>query len=211
MSIFIELVAYLKKDYGIEILANLEEFPLDLDPSLSVYHEKIAERIEAMRLSKPEKHTGSRYYIHRVRPFFVRGSVYYEVTFYRAVDNVSKFDRIIAFTDIDLTDKYAALLTLKTDAIQVLQQKMPITIIRNWEVSIRPCEFKNFARLFGASIKVERSSPEYRFLMSYLTNNSESLLSLLELPDNLYQAMKDQALTGIASHRYFPLWIVLVN
>lgn len=195
----------LRVNYGIAILANLEDFPLDLDPSLKEYHEKIADRIEAARLSKPEKNSSSRYYIHKVRPFFVKGGVYYEVTFYRAVDNVSKFDRTIAFTDIDLTDKYAALLTLKTDAIQVLQQNMPITIIREWEVSIRPCEFNNFARLFGTSIKVEKTSPEYRFLMSYLTNNSESLVSLLEMADNLYQAMKNQALSGISRPLIFPV------
>lgn len=195
----------LKQQYGVEILANLEDFPLDLDPSLREYHEKIAERIEAVRLSKPEKSNGSRYYIHKVRPFFVRGGIYYEVTFHRATNNVSKFDRIIAFTDIDLTDKYAAMLTLKADSIQVLEQAMPISIIRKWEVSIRPCEFNNFARLFGIVTKVESSSREYRFLMGYLTNNYESLLSLLEMPDSLYQAMKDQALSGIIKPQIFPV------
>ena len=48
-----------------------------------------------------------------------------------------------------MTDKYAAMLTLQHDAIDVLDQTMPITVIRAWEVSIRPCEFDNFARLFG--------------------------------------------------------------
>ena len=195
----------LRVSYGFSILENLEAFPIDLDPSLKEYHEKIAERIEIVRLSKQEKKTSSRYYIHRVRPFFVKGCIYYEVTFYRAIDNVSKFDRIIAFTNIDLTDKYAALLILKTDAIQILQQNMPITIIREWEVSIRPCEFNNFARLFGISIKVEKTSPEYRFLMSYLTNNSESIVSLLDMTDNWYQAMKNQALIGVSKPQIFPV------
>jgi hypothetical protein len=59
----------------------------------------------------------SRYYIHKTRPFFVGGRIYYEVTFYRAVNKVSKFDRIIAFTDIDMTDEYAAMLTLQSDLV----------------------------------------------------------------------------------------------
>jgi hypothetical protein len=50
----------LKINYGVEILTNLEGFPLDLDPSLREYHEKIAARIEAIRLSKPEKSNSSR-------------------------------------------------------------------------------------------------------------------------------------------------------
>jgi hypothetical protein len=49
-----------------------------------------------------------RYYIHKTRPFFVGGRIYYEATFFRAVNKVSKFDRVIAFTNIDMTDKYSA-------------------------------------------------------------------------------------------------------
>lgn len=195
----------LRDKYQVAILGNLEAFPIDLDPSLKEYHEKIADRIELIRLGRRETNIGSRYYIHKVRPFFVRGGVYYEVSFYRAVDNVNKFDRIIGFTDIDLTDKYAAHLILKSDAIQVLQQNMPITIIREWEVSIRPCEFNNLAKLFGISVKVEKTSPEYRFLMRYLTTNSESLVSVLEMADNLYQAMRYQALTGVSKPQIFPV------
>lgn len=145
---------------GIAVLANLEAFPVDLDPSLREYHEKIAARIEAVRTTPSDRSTRDRYYIHKTRPFFLGGRIYYEVTFYRAINKVSKFDRIIAFTDIDMTDKYAAMLKLQRDSIEVLGQTMPITIIRQWEVSIRPCEFDNFARLLGIAFKVRTNSAE---------------------------------------------------
>jgi hypothetical protein len=149
----------LKESCGISVLANLESFPVDLDPSLREYHEKIAARIDLARSAPrpPDISAPSRYYIHKTRPFFVGGRIYYEVTFYRAVNRVSKFDRIIAFTDIDMTDKYSAMLTLQRDSIDVLDQTMPITIIRDWEVSIRPCEFSNFARLLGITTRVGRA------------------------------------------------------
>lgn len=113
------------------VLGNLESFPVDLDPSLREYHLKIAQRIEAARGMRLDREAGARYYIHRARPFFAEGRIYYEVTFSRAVDRVSKFDRIIAFTDIDLTDKYSAYLVLQRDGIRVLDQVMPITLIRS--------------------------------------------------------------------------------
>lgn len=172
----------LQDNCGVAVLANLEAFPVDLDPSLREYHEKIATRIDAVRLAPPNS-PRDRYYIHKTRPFFVGGRIYYEVTFYRAINKVSKFDRIIAFTNIDMTDKYAAMLTLCRDSIEVLGQTMPITIIRDWEVSIRPCEFNNFARLLGMSITVQTNSPEYRYLMHRLTTSSDSLLNLLDMPD----------------------------
>src|SRR5688572_7633576 len=44
----------LQNNYGIGVLANLEAFPVDLDPSLREYHEKIASRIEAVRFAQLE-------------------------------------------------------------------------------------------------------------------------------------------------------------
>jgi hypothetical protein len=190
---------------GIEVLANLEDFPVNLDPSLREYHQKIAERIEAFRLAQPDRRAHDRYYIHRTRPFFVGRHVYYEVTFYRAVNKVSKFDRIIAFTDIDMTDKYAAMLTLARDSIEVLGKKMPIIIILTWAVSIRPCEFDNFARLLGMSTNVRTNSQEYRYLMRALTAGSGNLLDLIDLPDDKYAEVRAAAIAGGEKSQIFPI------
>ena len=195
----------LRDNCGVGVLANLEAFPVDLDPSLREYHEKIASRIEAVRSTPPDSSTRDRYYIHKTRPFFVGGRIYYEVTFYRAVNKVSKFDRIIAFTDIDMTDKYAAMLTLQRDSIEVLGHTMPITIIRQWEVSIRPCEFNNFARLLGMTVAVQTKSQEYRYLMRGLTAGSGSLLDLVDMSDNKYMAARATGTAGVATPQVFPV------
>jgi hypothetical protein len=190
---------------GIAVLANLESFPVDLDPSLREYHEKIAARIEAVRSTPPHGTARDRYYIHKTRPFFVDGRIYYEVTFYRAINKVSKFDRIIAFTNIDMTDKYSAMLTLQRDSIDVLNQRMPITIIRDWEVSIRPCEFDNFARLLGITTKVGTGSAEYRYLMHGLTVGSGSLLDLIDMPDEKYAETKAAGTARVTKPQIFPM------
>ncbi|MBA0127813.1 AAA family ATPase [Haloechinothrix sp. YIM 98757] len=194
----------LQDSCGIAVLANLESFPIDLDPSLREYHEKIAARIEAVRSTSPDSNARDRYYIHKTRPFFVRGRIYYEVTFYRAINKVSKFDHIIAFTDIDMTDEYAAMLTLQGDSIDVLDQTVPITIIREWEVSIRPCEFDNFARLLGITTNVRTNSSEYRYLMRKLTASSGNLLDLIDMPDDEYQAVKAGGTPDVSSPQIFP-------
>jgi len=79
-----------------------------------------------------------RYRVHRVRPFFTGGQVRYEVTSSNITDRVNKFDRNTAFTDIEMTDKYAAQLRTLPDSTEVLGHTMPITIIRAWKVLIRP-------------------------------------------------------------------------
>lgn len=195
----------LQDNCGVAVLANLENFPVDLDPSLREYHEKIAARIEAFRSSRPHRGARDRYYIHKARPFFVGGRIYYEITFYRAVNKVSKFDRIIAFTHIDMTDKYAAMLTLRRDSIEVLGQTMPITIIREWGVSIRPCEFDNFARLLGMLTAVRTNSEEYRYLMQGLTVGSGSLLDLVDMPDDKYAVVMAAGTAGVDKPQIFPV------
>lgn len=176
--------------YGITILRNLDKFPVDLDPSLREYHEKIAESIRVTKETSTTNTTVARYYIHKTRPFFIDGDIFYEVTFYRAVNKVSKFDRIIAFTDIDINDKYASLLMLQQNSIDVLEQAMPITVIRNWKVSIRPCELKNYARLLGIDIRVRTDSQEYQILMDWLTQYSANLLDIVDMPTNSYNWLK---------------------
>lgn len=195
----------IKDSCGIDALVNLESFPVDLDPSLREYHEKIAARVDVPQSSGSGRNVRGRYYIHKTRPFFVLGRIYYEVTFYRAVNKVSKFDRVIAFTDIDMTDKYSAMLTLQRDSIEVLDQTMPITIIRAWEVSIRPCEFDNFARLLGITAKVRSNSAEYGYLMRQLTEGSGSLLDLVELSDDQYAAIKAAGTATGTKPQIFPV------
>jgi hypothetical protein len=184
-----------QKEFGTAILGNLEKFPADLDPSLREYHEKIAERIEAARATQASSRR-ERYYVHSSRPFFTGGRVYYEVTFSAAHDWTSKFDRTIAFTDIDMTDRYAAHLDLSSESITVLGKTMPILVIRAWEVSIRPCELDNFARLLGQSTRVQSSHTEYRNLMQYLTRTHSSLLDLVDMTDAAYGQLRSWALSG---------------
>jgi hypothetical protein len=202
---FLRIRTLLLNSYSLKALSNLEDFPIDLDPALREYHERIAERIDAFRLS-PTEGTRSRYYIHGVRPFFVKGSIFYEVTFHNASDHTAKFDRFMAFTDIDMTDKYAAYLTLKRDAINVIGHNMPIIIISEWAVSIRPCEFNNFAKLFGEDIKVDSGQSEYRSLMAYLTETSSNLLDVVKVSDDDFAKLRDKVLEKSRSFaRVFPI------
>ena len=186
----------LNDDCGLLVLGNLEKFPVDLDPSLREYHEKIAQQIESVKSTKLDTSSRDRYYVQKTRPFFVGGRIYYEVTFCRAINKVSKFDRVIAFTQIDMTDKYSAMLTLKRDWIEVLGQKMPITIVRDWEVSIRPCEIQNFARLLGLGVSVSGGTSEYQYLMRLLTVSAGSLIDLVDLPDERYGRLRAEGTAG---------------
>lgn len=187
---------------GISILANLESFPLNQDPALAEYHNKIALAIE--KSGPPLSNHRDRYYILKTQPFVTDDQIYYEVTFCQAVNQSNKSQRIIAFTNIDIADNYAAILALQDTTIEAFGQQMPITLIRNWEVAIRPAEIKNFARLLGQEMQRGRTdSDEYKFVMRELTTGS-TLLDLIDASDDRYRSMRAQGTAKTRNLQIFP-------
>jgi len=181
---------YLKTKYSLDVLANLEKFPTNTDSDLREYYEKIADRVNR---HKPFDLSGAeyeRFYIRRIKPFFVGQRIYYEVTFTLASEKSSKFDRIIAFTSLEISHFYATRLYTVSDRVEILGKNMPILIIVGWETSIRPCELNNFGKLFNVDLKVDSGNSEYRELMRFLTGTGFSLVELLDFPDYDYLAVR---------------------
>ena len=194
-----KLRAFCVDKWEIYILKNLEKYPLNLDRGLQEYYEIIAKEIDRKDLS-PSSDRGDRYYIDRVLPFLVSGKIYYEVTFHNAIDTFSKFNRIIGFTDIDIVDYYAANLKVKKARVEVFGKDISINIITRWEVSIRPCEFDNFFRLFTPDFQsMSTNRSEYKQLMRILTNNRMSLVDLIDLDEYEFSEYIDQINSNAAN------------
>ena len=176
----------MNKYFGFPVLHNLNKFPLNLDTALQEYYTKIAERIE----QHPAYLGGDsdRYYIQKIKPFFVNGKEYYEVTFTPATDKISKSNRVIAFTQLPITSFYASRFHLQEDSIQILGKTMPIMIIEGWEVSIRQCEFKNFASIITGETK-DIPYSEQREICRSLTEGGYSLTELLDFSDSAYNQL----------------------
>ncbi len=193
----IRIKSRLKNTYGLDVLSNIDKFPINTDLALQEYYEKIVERIEHPTKARKVSPYRDRYYIQKIKPLFVKHEIYYEVTFTIASAQISKFDRVIAFTKLDISDNYAVKLSVIHDDIEVLGKKMPIHIIDKWEVSIRPCELNNFARILGENIDVQSKSAEYKNLMSFLTETSLSLVEIIDLPDDYYDGAKNRIAQGV--------------
>lgn len=189
----LKIKLYLMQEHSLEVLSNIDKFPINLDKTTQEYYEKISEQIDNTFIKKTEK---DRYYIQKIKPFFVNNQVYYEVTFTKSHDNVTKFDRIIAFTKLDITHHYAVELFIGKTYIELLDEQMPINIIENWEVSIRPCELNNFATIFSKDINIQSSNQEYKKLMKFLTQNKFSFNEYVIIEQDYYDFIKNQITKG---------------
>lgn len=188
----IKLRSFLSSEYSLILLDNLESFPIDTDAALKEYYDAIAMKVKEPALGRTSSTYKDRYYIKKIKTFFVEAEVFYEVTFSRAHDRTSKFDRIIAFTKLDIGSYYAVKLSVSNDTIKVLDKEMPILIIDNWEVSIRPCEVNNFSKIFGHQRYKVSSSKEYYNLLKFLTTSGLNLVEIIDLDDYNYGKFIDE-------------------
>lgn len=196
---------YLKQTYNLDVLENIRDFPLNTDTELSDYYERIAERIESPSARRYPVTYNDRYYVQKVKPFFVNQKIYYEVTFTVATANASKFDRVIAFTQHEIVDNYAVKFSIHNDTIHILDKDMSILVIDGYEVSIRPCEWDNLSEVFGPRVKHSTSSTEYRELMKFLSTVRMSLTELVSSDQEYYDSIKSQITARVQSVKIYEL------
>ena len=123
-----------------------------------------------------------------------------QITFTPANDYVNKSNRIIAFSEYDISDDYAVRLTCVEDNIEILGMTMPVLIVTNWSVSIRDCEFKNFISVVSGQHK-DAGKSEKLNLLSFLTSTGFNLVELVCFSDQKYSAARS---TILESARAFP-------
>jgi energy-coupling factor transporter ATP-binding protein EcfA2 len=73
---------------------------------------------------------------------------------------------------------------------------MPIYIIANWQVAIRPIEIEKFAYILGKKLQSYADSAEGRGLMQFLSQTGFNLVELLCFEDIHYQRICTQVLTA---------------
>jgi hypothetical protein len=192
------------------ILKNLEKFPKNTDSTLQKYYEQIVNKIEnsnKTKKNKIESENLNRYYIKKIKPFYINRKKYYEVTFMLAFGDENKFDKVIAFTKLEISSTYSVKLSLENVFIEIFDKNMPIQIINSWEVSIRPCELNNFGKIFINNLpKITASSKETTNLMLFLTDSKFNLVEVVNFSEEFYVKFETQV---IGKNKSNPICIIL--
>ena len=180
---------FLLKKYSMNILENLNLFPLETNDELKKYYTQIALKVDSYHAPIHREFRYDRFYVQKVKPFFINDKIYYEVAFVPANDNASKTDSIIAFTDMEITSYYAVKFAIVNTTIEIFDEKMPIRIIVDWEVNIRPCELTNFNKLLDKSSR-NYGQAEQRNLNQFLTETGFSLSEIIMFSEKNFSNLK---------------------
>ena len=164
---------------GIDILPNLENFPIEINQIDKSYYEIVARAIEEHQ-SNGSNLRKSRYYIEKQSAFYVNGKRYYEVTLQLAGIFATKFNRITVYSKEFIPSSYSIQIGYDELNIELWDVTTKIKFITNWKVSIEPACLNKLAKILGFSTKISSSYGEYESLMAYLTNTGINLLDFID-------------------------------
>lgn len=186
----LKIKIWLKTTYEIDILNNLNNLMKISDTSIIDFYGPIKQNLlfnEYMHKPYPNE----RYYVYSCYPIIVDDAIIYEVTLGIASDFASKFNRFIVFSNEEIPLNYSIRCEFYEEKINVSKYTTSIRIVKDWSISIRPCELINFGKIFGLNEKISSSSSEYSRLMIYLNQNKTTILELLCLNYDQYLKIKN--------------------
>ena len=175
----IKVKCLLKNEYSIDVLKNIEKYPVDLDNTFLNYYRKIIKVLSENDFN--DNMSGcDQYYVQKKKPFYVDGVLFYEYTLSNANDTRSKFDRFIAFSLIDIFPNYSIKAKLISKEVLFLNLEISYFIIVGYQVSVRPCELSKIAKIVGIEQSYSRSIG-YLSLMNYIKKYEKSLLDIVRM------------------------------
>lgn len=181
-----EIRRFLKTNFNIAVLRNLEIFPLNTDTLDIEYYEMVASSICAIDLS-PKVPTTSRYYIQKKTPFFVEGERYFEITLQLAGLYATKFNRITVYSKQNISTNYSIQIAYADAEINLWGAKSKIKVVTNWKVSIDPSCLNKLGKILKIRQKLNKNYGEYISLMNFLTRTGMNLFDLINMHEDNFQ------------------------
>ena len=170
---------FVREQFNFKILNNLSLLNLNKEKDLFVFHKAIANELEKKHPINKPINKAERYCVLEKKPLFFEDKIYYELTISLALDVASKYDKLIVYTKHNINPNYSIVISTSLTNISIDNFIIPITIIEDYNVSIRPCEFINYGKILNLKlINIYNLNNDYYFINDYL---KKSLLTLFDI------------------------------
>lgn len=173
----------LKEEFDIEIINNIDLFPIYDDKSMKENYDIICNKVKNVDNEKKKLIKG-KFYVEKCTTIYSKGDIYYELTLSKASDFNNKFERLTFYSKQYIPDNYSVNITSVDDIVDLNVGTVKIKILISYKVAIRVCELQNLFKIFGETKNFGDTYREYRNLMDYLTNNESTIKEILCL-DNV--------------------------
>ena len=187
LSQLYQLRDQMREKFGLVLMSNLDEYPQEKNSELDPYYEKIYFALKGIHLEYGTKHTNDRYYITRKKYRTVNGKGFFEYTLSYAQEEITKFDRFVAYSFNDIPDNYSIQCDFAQANVDFNGVDIDIKCLIAWNVSIRPCELEKLAAICGYEIKVRSDNLYYKALMKFLSRTGMNLMDILLADEGDYE------------------------
>lgn len=196
-----EIRRFMRENYNKSILENLEKFPLDLDTVDSEYYEKVAKQIENIDLTKRNVRV-SRYYVHKITPFFVNGERYYEITLQLAGVYSTKYNRVTVYSKMTITTYYSIQIAYTETELELWGIRNNIKVLNDWKVAIDPICLNKLSKMLMKHTKINRNYQEYVNLMEFLTETGMNLFELINMRKERFSQIYNRVFGTTNTHDF---------
>lgn len=196
-----EIRRFMRENYNKSILENLEKFPLDLDTVDSEYYEKVAKQIENIDLTKRNVRV-SRYYVHKITPFFVNGERYYEITLQLAGVYSTKYNRVTVYSKMTITTYYSIQIAYTETELELWGIRNNIKVLNDWKVAIDPTCLNKLSKMLMKHTKINRNYQEYVNLMEFLTETGRNLFELINMRKERFSQIYNRVFGTTNTHDF---------
>lgn len=172
----------LHEKYGLNILENLEKFPLHVDQIDQQYYETVASAVEKVGYDRCALRS-SRYYVQKIKPFFIGKERYYEITLQLAGVYASKYNRITAYSKKYISTSYTVKIGYEVVSLNLWGIDTNIKVITDWRVSIDPVCLNKLAKVLKITTRISSKYGEYERLMDFLTQTGLNFLELIDFQE----------------------------
>ena len=191
----------LYENYGITVLQNLEKFQeyTGTDEQDKQYYELVANAFSTPK-TEQKHNSNTRFYIQKRTPFYVGKERYFEVTLQQADIYASKYNRITAYTKLDISTGYSVQIDYVPSYINLWGVNTEIKIITAWRVSVDPKCLNTLGKILNMRLQLSSKYGEYDALMRFLTETGMDFLEMIDLREipfsNLLESVYKKANTS---------------
>lgn len=104
----------------------------------------------------------------------------------------SKYNRITAYTQQDISTSYSIKIEYANVIINLWGIDTEIKIITDWKVSIDPRCLNKLARILNIPLKISHKYGEYNTLMQFLTKTGMNFLEMIDLREIKFSNVLDE-------------------
>lgn len=189
---------FLKDNYEMCIIKNIEDFPIYDDTFMKENYELICDIVQDTDVEM--NFIKGKFYIQDVRAIYSKGNIFYEISLAKATDYTNKFEKITMYSSIYIPDNYSVNISCICKEVKLTIGKLKIQIINAYKIAIRICELKNLFKSIGVEAQFDESYKEYKNLMEYLKNKECTITDILTYNNETYDDIKKILRLGAENH-----------